>query len=171
MAGTLTIDGVVVQFQEGETVLDAVNRSGIYLSQLCKEPERPALGACRTCLVEIESVRGFPASCSTPCRPGMVVRTNSPEVEKIRRGVLELTRGMLSPGDGERRRSLGQFDQAIEHAAIPQACYQPLHRYPVDESKSFFVLDRDLCILCGRCVDACQQVQHIGAIALIGKGH
>lgn len=171
MGDTLTIDGVAVDFRPGETVLDAANRAGIYLPQLCKEPQRPALGACRTCLVQIEGVRGFPASCSTACRAGMVVSTRSAEVEKIRRGVLELTRAMLTPGGGASPGTPGQLDQALERTAVLPGPYRPLHHYPVDDSKSFFVLERDLCILCGRCVDACQKVQHIGAIALIGKGH
>ena len=63
----LTIDGRPIAVEPGATVLDAVNRLGVPLPQLCKDPDRPPLGACRTCLVEVEGQRGFPASCHLPC--------------------------------------------------------------------------------------------------------
>lgn len=94
---TLTINGAKVTAPDGASVLDAVNASGTYLSQLCKDPDMKPIGACRTCLVQIEGQRGFPASCSTPARDGMVVSTETPDVRRIRRVVLELTLGMVKP--------------------------------------------------------------------------
>ena len=91
---------------------------------------------------------------------------------RIRRGVLDLTLGMLPPAlawDGERP-GLGQLEAAAARHGLDTPSFAPPPEQPVDASKSFFVLDRDRCILCGRCVAACQEVQHIGAIALIGKG-
>src|SRR5205823_10293076 len=90
----MTIDGHTVAVSPGSSVLDAINQSAIYIPQLCKDPDQKARGACRTCLVEIEGVRGFPASCTTPCSEGMVVRVNAPGVERIRCGIIELTLGM-----------------------------------------------------------------------------
>jgi formate dehydrogenase (NADP+) alpha subunit len=173
MSVTLTVDGAAVAVPDGASVLDAINRLGITIPQLCKDPDRPPLGACRTCLVQVEGVRGFPASCSTPVREGMAVSTRSTDLDRVRRGVLDLTLGMLAnarprPGDGRR---LGQLDAAAAQHGLEGPSFAPHHEYPVDASKSFFVFDRDSCILCGRCVAACQDVQHIGAIALIGKGH
>jgi len=165
----LTIDGRAVEVAGGATVLDAVNRLGLPLPQLCKDPDRPPLGACRTCLVQVEGQRGFPASCHLPARDGMVVRTDTPDVTRIRRAVLDLTLSMLTPGDG--RDGFGQLREAGARHGLPSASHDPLHRSRVDDSKSFFVLDREACILCGRCTTACDDVQRIGAISLIGKGH
>ncbi|MBI3977894.1 MAG: (2Fe-2S)-binding protein, partial [Chloroflexi bacterium] len=97
MSVRLTIDDRPIEIPNGATVLDAINQSGIAIPQLCKDPDRPALGACRTCLVQIDGLRGFPTSCSTIARDGMVVHTDGPDVQRIRRGVLELTAAML-PG-------------------------------------------------------------------------
>ncbi len=170
---TLTVDGAPVTVPEGASVLDAINRLGVEIPQLCKDPDRPALGACRTCLVQIEGVRGFPASCSTPVRDGMEVSTRSEDVVRVRRGVLDLTLGMLPAAqhtNGDRP-DLGQLRLAAGQHGLETPSFPPLQQHPIDTSKSFFVFDRDRCILCARCVAACQDVQHIGAIALIGKGH
>ena len=78
----------------GASALDAINAAGVYVPQLCKDPDQNARGACRTCLVQIEGMRGFPASCTTPCTDGMQIKVNSPEAQRIRRGVIELTMGM-----------------------------------------------------------------------------
>src|SRR3990170_664638 len=165
----LTIDGRAVEVPEGASVLDAVNRLGLPLPQLCKDPDRPPLGACRTCLVQVEGQRGFPASCHLPARDGMVVRTDTPEVARVRRAVLDLTLSMLTPDAA--RDGFGQLSEACRRHGLPRPSHAPLHRCPVDDSKSFFLLDREACILCGRCTTACDDVQLIGAISLLGKGH
>src|SRR5256886_15618932 len=97
----LAIDARTVELPEGATVLDGVNRLGIALPQLCKDPDRPPLGACRTCLVHVEGQRGLPASCHLPAREGMVVSTAHPDAVRVRRGVLDLTLSMLTPAKGE----------------------------------------------------------------------
>src|SRR5438552_18306891 len=102
MSIALLIDGQPVQVAAGATVLDAVNQLGLPLPQLCKDPDRAPLGACRTCLVQIEGQRGTPASCSTPAREGMVVSTQAPAAVRVRRGVLDLTLGMLPAATGGR---------------------------------------------------------------------
>jgi formate dehydrogenase alpha subunit len=165
----LVIDGRRVDVPAGASVLDAVNRLGIPLPQLCKDPDRPALGACRTCLVTVEGQRGTPAACHLPARDGMVVSTTAPEVVRVRSMVLDLTRSMLTAGDG--RDGFGQVGDAAARHALAAPSFAALHRFAVDESKSFFVLDREACILCGRCTTACDDVQRIGAIAMLGRGH
>ena len=168
----LTVDARPVEVPEGATVLDAVNRLGIDLPQLCKDPDRAPLGACRTCLVEVEGQRGFPASCHLPARDGMTVRTDTPGVTRLRRGVLDLTRSMLTTGaGGDGRDGFGQLGEAATRHGLAAPTWVPLHRHAVDDSKSFFVLDREACILCGRCTTACDDVQRIGAISLVGRGH
>jgi len=93
----LTIDGRAVELPEGATVLDGVNLLTIPLPQLCKDPDRAPLGACRTCLVRVEGQRGLPAACHLPAREGMVVSTEHPDAVRVRRGVLDLTLAMLTP--------------------------------------------------------------------------
>jgi formate dehydrogenase alpha subunit len=163
----LTVDGRRIEMGEGATVLDAVNRLGLPLPQLCKDPDRAPLGACRTCLVHVEGQRGTPAACHLPARDGMVVDTQHPEVVRVRSTVLDLTRSMLTPA----RNGFGQLGDATARHGRLESSWAPLHAYDVDASKSFFVLDRDACILCGRCAVACDDVQQIGAIALLGRGH
>ena len=165
----LTIDGRAVDLAEGATVLDGVNQLGLPLPQLCKDPDRPALGACRTCLVHVDGMRGVPAACHLPAREGMVVSTEHPDAQRVRAIVLDLTRSMLTPGGD--RNGFGQVGAAAARHGLREPTWPALHRFEVDASKSFFVLDREACILCGRCTVACDEVQEIGAIALLGRGH
>ena len=178
----LTIDGRGVELPEGATVLDGVNRLAIPLPQLCKDPDRAPLGACRTCLVHVEGQRGLPAACHLPAREGMQVSTEHPDAARVRRGVLDLTLSMLTPAQRESdggksaalptaRDGFAQLGEAAARHGLGEPSFPPLHRFDVDASKSFFVLDREACILCGRCTVACDEVQQIGAIALLGRGH
>ena len=180
MSISLTVNGNQVQVPAGASVLDAVNASDTYLSQLCKDPDMKAIGACRTCLVQVEGMRGFPASCSVPAADGMVVRTDTPEVERIRSGVLELTLAMLpsdapaqpavpSPirGEGE----YGQLTRAVRHYGIDASRWQSRAREETDASNPVFSMGMESCILCARCVNACQEEhQFIGAIDFLGAG-
>jgi formate dehydrogenase alpha subunit len=165
----LTIDGRGVEVEAGATVLDAVNRLEVPLPQLCKDPDCPPLGACRTCLVHVEGMRGVPAACHLPARDGMVVDTQHPDAVRVRRGVLDLTLSMLTPS--AERNGFGQLGGAAERHELARPTWAPMHHAPADATKSFFVLDRESCILCGRCAVACDDVQQIGAIALLGRGH
>jgi formate dehydrogenase alpha subunit len=165
----VTVDESPVEVPEGATVLDAVNRLGISLPQLCKDPDRAPLGACRTCLVHVEGQRGVPAACHLPARDGMVVSTVHPEAVRARRAVLDLTLSMLTPSAA--RDGFGQLGVAAARHDLPRPGHAAHHQFETDASKSFFVLDREACILCGRCTVACGDVQHIGAISLAGRGH
>jgi formate dehydrogenase alpha subunit len=167
----VTVDGTAIAVPQGSKALDAINLAGVAIPQLCKDPDQPARGACRTCLVQVEGMRGFPASCTTPCTEGMAIRVNSPEAQRIRRGVLELTMGMHP--DGCRTNPLNTHNDLVDAArdhAIDRPRFSPLPDPSVDSSNPFFVLDMQRCILCARCVTACDEQQHIGAIALLGRG-
>ncbi len=165
----LTVDDRSVDVAPGSTVLDAINLLGLPLPQLCKDPDRQALGACRTCLVRVEGQRGTPAACHLPAREGMVVSTTHPEAIRVRSTVLDLTRSMLTEGDG--RHDFGQLGTDAQRHALGGPGWMPLHRFETDATKSFFLLDREACILCGRCTAACDDVQQIGAISMLGRGH
>src|SRR5262249_20735929 len=123
----VTVDGHRVEVAAGAMVLDAVNRLGIALPQLCKDPDRAPPGACRTCLVHVEGQRGTPAACHLPARDGMIVDTRDPEVVRVRSTVLTLTLSMLTPG--EHRNGFGQLgDAAVRHGQL-EHLWTPLHNY------------------------------------------
>ena len=170
MTITLTINGREVQAPDGSSVLDAINASGTYISQLCKDPDMKAIGACRTCLVEIEGVRGFPASCGVPAADGMRVSTESSDAQEIRRGVLQLTQAMI-PQNGNESGGHRELDTALKHYGIERHRWQGREREAIDTSNPIFDIAMDDCILCGRCAQACQDGhQFIGAIDFLGAG-
>ena len=186
MSFSLAINGQQVEVPEGSSVLDAVNASGTYISQLCKDPDMNPIGACRTCLVQIDGTRGYPASCSVPARDGMAVWTETPDVQRVRRGVLELTMAMLpapsaaAPGTGPSaalRTGNGSSDYqqltvAADHHGVEggRARWEARSREAVDDSNPIFNIAMDSCILCGRCAQACQDgAQFIGAIDFLGN--
>ncbi|MBV9896000.1 MAG: formate dehydrogenase subunit alpha [Chloroflexi bacterium] len=168
---TVSIDGQSISVPKGASALDAVNASGVYIPQLCKDPDQKARGACRTCLIQVEGMRGFPASCTTPCVDGMRIGVNTPEVQRIRRGVIELTMGMHPDACQTNRPNTHNdvVDAARAHG-IQTPRFAPLPDPSVDTSNPFFTVDMQQCILCARCVTACDEVQHIGAISLLGRG-
>ena len=168
MSITLTINGQETRVPDGSSVLDAVNTSGAYISQLCKDPDMEALGACRTCLVQIEGQRGYPASCSVPAADGMVVWTDAPGVTDIRRGVVELTLGMF-PGNGHR--DYKELSVAARAHGLDGSRWSGREREAVDTSNPVFDIAMEACIMCGRCAAACQDgAQFIGAIDVLGTG-
>ena len=186
MSIALTINNRSVNVPDGASVLDAVNASETYISQLCKDPDMKPIGACRTCLVQIEGTRGYPASCSVPAQDGMVVHTDTPEVHRIRSGVIELTMAMLPastsvstkdeippglPLVNEDSRDFVQLTAAAQHHGIQSPRWQSREREKTDESNQVFNISMDACILCGRCAQACQDGhQFIGAIDFLGSG-
>ena len=178
MIVTLQINGSEVEVLDGASVLDAINSSGTYVSQLCKDPDMKPIGACRSCIVQIEGTRGFPASCSVPATEGMEVWTDTPQVRNIRRGVLELTQAMVgSNGNGVRARpEPGREDHreltvAAKHHDLDRPRWSAREREAVDDSNPVFNIAMADCILCGRCAQACQDGhQFIGAIDFLGSG-
>ena len=168
MAVKLSVNGREVEVDEGSYVLDAVNASGVYISQLCKDPDMKAIAACRTCLVQIDGVRGFPASCSVPAADGMQVRTDATETVDLRRGVLELTMAMLEPNG---KREYKELTIAAERHGLQAPRWNGRDRQPIDTSNPVFNIAMSDCIMCGRCAQACQDGhQFIGAIDVLGVG-
>ena len=172
MTPSLSIDGTTVTVPDGGTVLDAVKAAGAHVPHLCKDDDQAPIGACRTCLVQVEGQRGFPASCYLPARDGMQVMTRGEQLDRIRANVLDLTLGMLDPaGRGARRLA----DEVARYGVDGRFAFDPAHPSrasgrAVDDSTPAFTLNLADCILCGRCVEGCQDVQHIGAIAVVGGG-
>ena len=166
----LSIDEQPVEVEAGATVLDAILAADRYVPHLCKDPDRPRIGSCRTCLVSIEGFPGLIASCTMPATEGMVVHTDDPLAVATRTGVLQLTIDMLPEDDPSR---LGELGSVVERYGVTRGRFLPDSPLPSrkdqDDSNPFWILDHSRCILCQRCLDACQTVQHIGAIAMIGR--
>ncbi len=164
---SVRIDGR--EFPADGSILDAVLAAGIDLPHLCKDDNLPAIGACRTCLVEADG--RVVAACSAPASSVREVLTTTERVERIRRGVLELTAAMGDPRPDLPHGPCGvQARQTFAaHAGVSNGLSRR-ERTAVDSTNPFFSFVETACILCGRCVAACQQLQHIGAIGLAGAG-
>ena len=164
------IDGEACEAPPGSTILDAVLAAGVDLPHLCKDLDGPALGACRTCLVEIDGQRGLPAACHTPVAEGLVILTDSENARAARRGILELTLAMT---DSSAHSNGGASTELRHHALTHEAAvdrWVARTNEHQDESNHFYRFDATDCILCGRCVSACSDRQHIGAIGIAGAG-
>lgn len=193
----LTIDGQQLQAKQGSTVLEAARGAGIYIPTLCYHPSLAPFGACRLCIVEIEGMRGLPTSCTTPVTKGMVVRTNTAQLQELRRQVLELilTEHPYACLVCHRKERCGPFDiclrnvavtercvlcpknkrcdlqEAVDYIGIKEVALPYSHRgLPIDRRDPFFDRDYNLCILCGRCVRMCQEVRAAAAIAFTYRG-
>lgn len=177
---TLEIDGVSITVPEGTSVMRAAVEAGINVPKLCATDSLEAFGSCRLCLVEIEGrdgrkMKGYPASCTTPCESGMKVQTQTPKLADIRRGVMELyisdhpldcltcpTNGNCELQDMAGTVGLRQVRYGYEgenHLEMKK-----------DESNPYFTYDPSKCIVCNRCVRACEETQGTFALTINGRG-
>ena len=160
------INGKEINVPDNTSVLDAINISGTPIAQLCKDADMKPIGACRTCLVEIDGIRGYPASCSTPASEGMKVSTKGDQLDFIRKGVLELTAGMVDSN----KEDLRELSRTIEANGADSGTWNSRIREKIDDSNPVFNIEMESCILCGRCAQACQSGhQFIGAIDVLGS--
>jgi predicted molibdopterin-dependent oxidoreductase YjgC len=168
----VTIDGQKIQAQAGQTILEVAESVGIKIPTLCHHPALEPIGACRVCLVEVARQRTLQPSCTFQVTEGMEVLTHSPKVEDARRFVLEL---ILSdhPLDCMTCEQAGNCelqDLAYEYG-IQQTRFPGVqHEYEIDESNPFYIRDYDKCILCRRCVRACNELNGVEAIGVIQRG-
>ena len=188
---SLTIDGVAVTVPEGTSVMRAAAEAGLSIPKLCATDSLEAFGSCRLCVVEIEGRRGTPASCTTPVAEGMVVHTQNAKLHKLRRGVMELYISdhpldcltCAANGDCELQDMAGAVGlrdvrySATEGASIANhftardtnGDLNPEY-LPKDESNPYFTYDPSKCIVCNRCVRACEEVQGTFALTIEGRG-
>ncbi len=193
----LTINGQAVTARAGESVLQCASRHGIYIPHLCTHPSLPAFGACRMCIVEIDGLRGFPASCTTPASAGMVVRTDTAALQDLRRRVLELI--LLEHPSAclicDKQELCEKYRPHAAKAGRTTSCHTcnnkevcdvrvlsdaldlkelpvpPLYRgFPLERSDPFIDRDLNLCILCGRCVRICKTQHGRSTIEFVGRG-
>ena len=174
-AVTLTIDGRPVTVPEGTSVMRAAVECGGAIPKLCATDSLQSFGSCRLCLVEVEGMRGTPASCTTPVAPGMVVHTQTPRLEKLRRGVMEL---YISDHPLDCLTCSANNDCELQDAAAQVGLRDVRYGYagenhlaaPTDVSNPYFDFDASKCIVCSRCVRACEEVQGTFALTIDGRG-
>ncbi|MCH7627962.1 MAG: formate dehydrogenase subunit alpha [Proteobacteria bacterium] len=172
---SLTIDGRSVTVPAGTSVMRAAVQSGGSIPRLCATDSVKAFGSCRLCLVEIDGMRGTPASCTTPVAPGMHVRTQTPRLEKLRRGVMEL---YISDHPLDCLTCSANNDCELQDAAAQVGLRDVRFGYeganhlaaPADASNPYFDFDPSKCIACSRCVRACDEVQGTLALTIDGRG-
>ncbi len=171
---TLTIDGRNVTVPAGTSLMRAAAELGTSIPKLCATDSVKSFGSCRLCLVEIDGRKGTPASCTTPAESGMVVHTQTPHLAKIRKGVMELYISdhpldcltCAANGDCELQDQAGavglrdvRYDVKADHLGQAK-----------DQSNPYFDFDPSKCIVCSRCVRACDEVQGTLALAVEGRG-
>ena len=171
----LTIDGFEVSVPEGTSVMRAAAIAGIKVPKLCATDSVEAFGSCRVCLVEIQGRKGYPASCTTPVETGMVVRTQTTALAGLRRNVLELYISdhpldcltCSANGDCELQDVAGQVGLRKVRYGFEGASHLGAVK---DESNPYFSFDPSKCIVCSRCVRACEEVQGTFALTVQGRG-
>ncbi|MGZ9075079.1 MAG: molybdopterin-dependent oxidoreductase, partial [Burkholderiaceae bacterium] len=177
---TLEIDGEPVTVPKGTSLMRAAAEAGVSVPKLCATDSLNAFGSCRLCLIEIEGRKGYPASCTTPAEAGMKVSTQSPRLQQLRQGVMELYMSD-HPADCQAC-SRANGDCELQEMAVAVGLSDV--RYGVggqyggahhlndkkDESNPYFAYDPAKCIVCYRCVRACEETQGTFALTVNGRG-
>ena len=172
---TLTIDGHEVTVPEGTSIMRAAMDAGIKVPKLCATDSLNAFGSCRLCLVEIEGRPGTPASCTTLVAPGLKVHTASDNVRRLRRGVMEL---YISDHPLDCLTCAANGNCELQDAAGEVGLREVRYGYaganhldaPTDVSNPYFQFEASKCIVCSRCVRACEEVQGTFALTIQGRG-
>ncbi len=172
---TVEVDGMPVTVPAGTSVMRAAAEVGLDVPKLCATDSLKPFGSCRLCLVEIDGKKGTPASCTTPVEPGMVVRTQTPKIERLRRSVMELYISdhpldcLTCPANG---------DCELQDMAGVVGLREVRYGYegenhldaPTDATNPYFSFDESKCIVCSRCVRACDEIQGTLALTIVGRG-
>ena len=171
---TVHIDGKAVDVPAGTSIMRAASIAGTQIPKLCATDSLDAHGSCRLCLVEVEGRKGTPASCTTPCQEGMSVKTQTPRLDKLRKGVMELYISdhpldcltCSANGDCELQDMAGvvglrsvRYEEGSNHLDAGK-----------DNSNPYFSFDASKCIVCSRCVRACSEVQGTFALTIAARG-
>ena len=172
----LNIDGVAVSVPAGTSVMRAAVQAGVMIPKLCATDSLQPFGSCRLCLVEIEGRRGYPSSCTTPAEAGMKVRTQTPKLAELRRNVMELYISdhpldcltCAANGNCELQSMAGEV--GLREVRYGMAGANHFSDVKKDESNPYFTYDPAKCIVCNRCVRACEEQQGTFALTISGRG-
>jgi len=172
---TLTIDGERITVPEGTSIMRAAMEVGNAIPKLCATDSVEAYGSCRLCLIEIEGRAGTPASCTTPAMDGLVVKTQTPRLKQLRKGVMEL---YISDHPLDCLTCAANGDCELQEQAGVVGLREVRYGYEgenhlvskKDESNPYFTYDPSKCIVCSRCVRACEEVQGTFALTISGRG-
>src|SRR5919198_2546670 len=174
---TVEIDGHTVTVPQGTSIMRAAALAGVQVPKLCATDTLKAFGSCRLCLVEIEGRKGYPASCTTTVAEGMKIRTRSEKLHELRHGVLDLyisdhpLECVGCPANGH-----CELQEMADIVGIQTTSYGAdagvaMHRpAPKDETNPYFAFNPELCIVCSRCVRACDEVQGTFALTIQARG-
>src|SRR5712692_638492 len=172
---TLTIDGTAVPFEPGATILDAARKVGIDIPTLCWYPKLPTVANCRICLVSVQGQGKLTPACYTPAAEAMVVETESKAAVENRRSVLEFLLERY-PGEhlanGGRAHPRNEFERYVVRYDVPVRTRRDLPLRTGDERPGDVMIQHDmsLCILCTRCVRACEDIQEVGVLDVAERG-
>ncbi len=193
----ITIDNRKVAIQPNFTILEAARINDIFIPSLCTLEHLPSYGACRLCVVEVDGLRGFPTSCTTPAEDGMVIRTNTAEIKSLRQEVLKLLLSehpascLFCTEEDECKEFQGtirkvgvttgcrycpndnrcELQQITESIGLTETSYPVYYKgFAVEKNDPFYDRDYNLCILCGRCVRVCNDVRMNGTLSFKQRG-
>ncbi len=175
---TLEIDGHSVTVPAGTSLMRAATEAGVMVPKLCATDSLEPFGSCRLCLVEIDGRTGFPASCTTPAEAGMKVKTQSPKLQQLRKGVMELYISdhpldcltCSANGNCELQTQAGVVGLREVRYGVGEKAGAHHCDLPKDESNPYFTFDSSKCIVCNRCVRACEETQGTFALTISGRG-
>ena len=172
---TVEVDGTPVTVPAGTSVMRAAAEAGLSVPKLCATDSLQPFGSCRLCLVEIDGKKGTPASCTTPVEPGMVVHTQTPRLARLRRNIMELYISdhpldcLTCPANGDCELQDMAGVVGLREVRYGYAGENHLDA-PTDTSNPYFSFDESKCIVCSRCVRACDEIQGTLALTIVGRG-
>jgi len=166
------IDDMPVSVLEGKTIMQAADSIGMHVPRLCFHPFLSTEGACRICIVEVDGYRNYLPACSTMLQEGMVVKTNSPEIRKARRDLIEL---LLDNHPKECQLCERDGNCELQNLAYKLGVRERLFegerkRYKIEDSSASVVRDAEKCILCARCIRVCSEIQGVTNLSQIYRG-
>jgi formate dehydrogenase major subunit len=172
---TLNIDDLDITVSSGATILEAALENGIYIPNLCYHPDLKPSGVCRLCLVELDDGQ-LVISCRTAAEQGMVVKTSSSKIDKVRRAIVEMViadhhtdcRNCPATGKCELQRIMSYLHLSVK---LIRPLKQAMEELPHDTSNPFFGYDPNKCILCGICVRTCENFPEDSIPVFVGRGY